>query len=66
MMLGGGGGYGSAVSILWDRAGEIVASFASSESDRGSTMDPNGGSGTTAEPASEDETDRGSTMDPDG
>ncbi len=67
MMLGGGG---SAFSIVWDRVGQLVASFGASEADRGSGMDPDGGSGTATgspdEPASGDDTDRGSIMDPDG
>lgn len=63
MTLGGGG---SDLSIVWDRVSQLVASFAASESDRGSTMDPDGGSGTTSEPGSGDETDRGSGMDPNG
>lgn len=66
-LLGGwsGGAVGpSALSMLWDRVGDVVASYAG----LGSGMDPDGNTaaGVPEEPDSGGDTDLGSTMDPDG
>ncbi len=66
-LLGGwsGGTVGSAaLSILWDRGGDVAAAYAG----LGSGMDPDGNAatGVPEEPDSGGGTDLGSTMDPDG